>query len=179
MAGEEEPKDNTLSQPWRESAGEMLARRPIGPRIAALEIGGWDTHAAQVARLTDVLKQLDAGLVALKTGAGAGVAADGGAGDDRVRPHRAGERDEGHRPRHRRPWRSCWAARWPAGACWATWPGLGAGQLFENRDLAPTTDLRSVAKGMLRGHLGLDDAVLAQVFPASGTASPIGGLLRA
>ena len=60
-----------------------------------------------------------------------------------------------------------------------TWPGVGAGKLLEDRDLAPTTDLRSVAKGLLRGHLGLDDAVLAQVFPASGTASPIGGLLRA
>ncbi len=38
----------------------------------------------------------------------------------------------------------------------ATWPGLGSGQLFENRDLAPTTDLRAVAKGILAAHLGLD-----------------------
>ena len=28
-----------------------------------------------------------------------------------------------------------------------TWPGLGQSQLFENRDLAPTTDLRAVALG--------------------------------
>ena len=49
------------------AAGEMLAR-PDGPRIAALEIGGWDTHAAQVPRLKPVLEQLDAGLAALRTG---------------------------------------------------------------------------------------------------------------
>ena len=33
----------------------------------------------------------------------------------------------------------------------ATWPGLGPGQLFENRDPAPTADLHAVAKGIPRG----------------------------
>ena len=41
-----------------------------GPRIAALEIGGWDTHTAQPQRLAGVLRQLDTGLAALKTGLG-------------------------------------------------------------------------------------------------------------
>ena len=35
----------------------------------------------------------------------------------------------------------------------ADWPGLGGDGLLENRDLAPTADLRSVAKGLLREHL--------------------------
>ena len=82
------------------AAGEML-RAPDGPRVAALEIGGWDTHQAQVPRLAGVLKQLDARAGGAEGGAGAGVAADRGAGDDRVRPHRPGERHQGHRPRHR------------------------------------------------------------------------------
>ena len=51
------------------AAGEML-RAADGPRIAALEIGGWDTHAAQTPRLASALHQLDAGLAALKTGLG-------------------------------------------------------------------------------------------------------------
>ncbi len=51
------------------AAGEML-RANKGPRIAALEIGGWDTHTAQTPRLTGVLRQLDAGLAALKSGLG-------------------------------------------------------------------------------------------------------------
>ena len=58
------------------------------------------------------------------------------------------------------------------------WPGLGAGQLFEGRDLAPTTDLRSVSKGVLAGHLGLPGAVLERVFPGSLGAAPMTGLLR-
>ena len=51
------------------AAGEMLAR-PDGPRVAALELDGWDTHAAQPARLAAVLCQLDAGLAALREALG-------------------------------------------------------------------------------------------------------------
>ena len=60
----------------------------------------------------------------------------------------------------------------------ATWPGLGAGQLFENRDLAPTTDLRAVAKGMLASHLGLDAGALGRVFPGSTGVGAMPGLIR-
>ena len=60
----------------------------------------------------------------------------------------------------------------------ANWPGLGAGQLFENRDLAPTTDLRAVAKGMLAPHLGLDAGALGRVFPGSEGVDPMPGLIR-
>jgi uncharacterized protein (DUF1501 family) len=48
-----------------------------------------------------------------------------------------------------------------------TWPGLGTGQLFEDRDLAPTTDLRAVARGILGPHFGLDATALGKVFPGS------------
>ena len=56
------------------AAGRLLAAAD-GPRIAAMELGGWDTHAAQAQRLVGPLRQLDAGLVALRDGAGRGVAA--------------------------------------------------------------------------------------------------------
>jgi uncharacterized protein (DUF1501 family) len=51
------------------AAGRMMAA-PDGPRIVALEAGGWDTHAQQVARLGAPLHYLDQGLVALKEGIG-------------------------------------------------------------------------------------------------------------
>lgn len=35
----------------------------------------------------------------------------------------------------------------------ADWPGLRDGNLYEGRDLKPTTDLRAVLKGVLRDHL--------------------------
>ena len=60
----------------------------------------------------------------------------------------------------------------------ADWPTLKAVQLDEGRDLAPTTDLRAVIKGMLSDHLGLSEGVLTQaVFPDSATAKPKTGLI--
>jgi uncharacterized protein (DUF1501 family) len=60
----------------------------------------------------------------------------------------------------------------------AEWPGLKSNQLYEDRDLAPTTDLRAVLKGVLRDHLGLSERVLAtDVFPDSFGVRPIDGLI--
>jgi uncharacterized protein (DUF1501 family) len=167
MTADEHPQDSNTFATLARSAGEML-RAPDGPRIAALEIGGWDTLTGQTNRLTGPLKQLDAGLVALKTTLGPAWAqtavlvmtefgrtarVNGTKGTDHGTATVAfivGDAIAG-------------------GRIQATWPGLGAGQLFDNRDLAPTTDLRAVA--MLAAHLGLDAGALSRVFPAA-TASP-------
>ena len=61
----------------------------------------------------------------------------------------------------------------------ADWPGLGRGRLFEARALAPTTDLRSVIKGVLVDHLKLDPSSMAHVLPGSDQAQPMRGLVRA
>jgi uncharacterized protein (DUF1501 family) len=58
------------------------------------------------------------------------------------------------------------------------WPTLQPARLFENRDTAPTVDMRSLFKGVLRDHLGLDRRVLdTAVFPNSAGAAPITGLV--
>jgi uncharacterized protein (DUF1501 family) len=60
----------------------------------------------------------------------------------------------------------------------ADWPGLKQANLFEGRDLKPTTDLRGVLKGLLRDQLGLSERVLADaVFPDSAAVKPIQGLV--
>lgn len=158
------------------AAGKLLATAD-GPRIAALEIGGWDTHNAQLARLPGVLGQLDRGLVALKAGMGAAwgrtavlvltefgrtAAINGTKGTD----HGTGG-----------------VAFLAGGAVTggrviADWPGLGAGKLFENRDLAPTRDVRALVKGTLAGLYGFTPAQLEKVFPGSGGVAGMGGLLR-
>jgi uncharacterized protein (DUF1501 family) len=160
-----------------EAAGRLLAAAD-GPRIAAMEINGWDTHVAQMARLEQPLHQLDAGLAALKTALGPAwrqtavlvvtefgrtARVNGDKGTDHGTATVAfvlGGAVAGGRVR-------------------ADWPGLGGGKLFENRDLAPTIDVRAVAKGLLAGHLGLSGAALAQVFPGSESATAAAGLLRA
>jgi uncharacterized protein (DUF1501 family) len=61
----------------------------------------------------------------------------------------------------------------------ADWPGLKPAQLYEERDLKPTTDLRAVLKGVLRDHLRVEESVLAaSVFPASTDVRPTSGLVR-
>jgi uncharacterized protein (DUF1501 family) len=60
----------------------------------------------------------------------------------------------------------------------ADWPGLKSADLYENRDLKPTTDLRAVLKGLLKDHLRADDRVLAEnVFPGSTGVKPMAGLV--
>jgi uncharacterized protein (DUF1501 family) len=50
--------------------------------------------------------------------------------------------------------------------------------LFQARDLAPTLDVRALAKGALLAQFGLDDAALGRVFPSSSGAQPLRGLVR-
>ncbi len=60
----------------------------------------------------------------------------------------------------------------------ADWPGLAPENLYEGRDLYPTTDIRSVFKGVLIQHLGLDQAFLdRQVFPDSTAAAAMENLV--
>lgn len=158
------------------AAGRLLAA-PDGPRVAAMELGGWDTHAAQGARLIGPLRQLDAGLLALRHALGAAwaqtavlvvtefgrtAAVNGTGGTD----HGTG------------------AAAFLAGGAvaggrvLADWPGLAPRRLLEGRDLQPTLDVRALAKGVLQAHLGLDRAALALAFPGSDGVDPVRGLMR-
>lgn len=177
MAGDEEPKNKYAFPALARSAGQML-RAADGPRIAALDIGGWDTHTAQLNRLAGPLKQLDQGLVALKTALGPAwaqtavlVMTEFGR-TARVNGTRGTDHGTGTVA-------FVAGGAVAGGTVRANWPGLGSGQLLENRDLAPTTDLRSVAKGLLGGHLGLTERALARVFPDSDGVGGMGGLVRA
>jgi uncharacterized protein (DUF1501 family) len=58
------------------------------------------------------------------------------------------------------------------------WPTLSRSKLFENRDTAPTLDMRGVFKGVLRDHLGIDRPKLDNlVFPESAAVAPVDGLI--
>jgi uncharacterized protein (DUF1501 family) len=60
----------------------------------------------------------------------------------------------------------------------ADWPGLKEADLFEKRDLKPTTDMRAVMKGVLRDHLRLPESALAsEAFPGSEAVKPMDGLV--
>ncbi len=176
MAGENLPNGGYAFPSLAGSAGKLMAVAD-GPRVAAMELNGWDTHVAQMARLETPLRQLDAGLTALKTTLGEAwnktavlivtefgrtARVNGDKGTDHGTATVA----------------FVLGGAVAGGNVRATWPGLGEGKLFENRDLAPSTDVRDVAKGLLAGHLGLSATTLAQVFPGSENVAGMSGLLR-
>ena len=158
------------------AAGQMLAS-PTGPRVAALEINGWDTHTDQHNRLKAQLAVLDSALAELKAGLGdswrqtAVLAVTEFGRTARINGSRGTDHGTG----------GCAflvGGAVAGGRVRADWPGLGQGQLYENRDLAPTTDVRCIAKGVLAGHMGLGARGLAQAFPGSADAQPMAGLIR-
>lgn len=159
------------------AAGRLMAQAE-GPRVAAFELGGWDTHAAQVNRLNGPLGQLDDGLAALKEALGEHwrrtavlVVTEFGR---TVRVNGTGGTDHGTGGVA-----FILGGAVAGGRIGGDWPGLAEGRLFEGRDLAPTTDLRGLAKGLLRDHLRLGAPAVARAFPGSEAAAPIGGLVRA
>jgi uncharacterized protein (DUF1501 family) len=162
-----------------EGAVKLIAAED-GPRVAALAFDGWDTHANEggaVGRLAQLLGGLDGALETFEKGLGArwkdtaivvitefGRTAriNGTTGTDHgtgTVAFLAGGAIKG-------------------GRVIADWPGLKDEQLHERRDLKPTTDVRSVLKGVLSEQLGLSAAVLGdKVFPGSGGVRPLQGLV--
>lgn len=179
MAGQGE-RPRGLRQPFAATtgaAGALLAE-PGGARIAVLEAGGWDTHFNQANRLASALADLAEGLVALQGSLGGAwaetvvavvsefgrtVAENGSRGTD----HGVGGIA------------LLLGGAVAGGRVAGRWPGLSDGALYEGRDLMPTSDYRSVFKGLLADHLGVAEAALEErIFPDSRGAAPMPGLVR-
>ncbi len=151
--------------------------QPDGKQVAAVSIDGFDSHANQTALLTTRLAYLDAFIDGLATGLGPAwsdtvvvvatefgrtARVNGTAGTDHGTASTALLIGGGLKP----------------GGIVGDWPTLAQNRLFENRDTAPTLDMRGVFKGALRDHLGVDRAQLdSVVFPNSGQVAPVGGMV--
>lgn len=159
-----------------ENAARFL-KSDSGPSIASLELGGWDTHTNQKFALNSALKQLDEGMVKLKSELGPAwkkttvvIISEFGR---TARENGTRGTDHG----------TAGVALLAGGAVnggkiVGKWPGLSDHVLFENRDLFPTTDLRSVLKGVLKDHLKIADEELStNVFPKSQSAKPLKSLI--
>jgi uncharacterized protein (DUF1501 family) len=161
-----------------QSGGKLLAQAN-GPRIAVLELQGWDTHTNQNGRMAAALQQMNDALAALKAALGPAwsktVVMTATEFGRTARPNGSNGTDHG----------TATALFLGGGAVegkrvLANWPGLDSAQLYQNRDLAPTADFRSVAKAVLRAHLGIPlDALDRVVFPQSAGAKPMAALLKA
>jgi uncharacterized protein (DUF1501 family) len=164
----------------RAAAGFL--RREDGPQAAMFDTMGWDTHANEggaSGQLANRLAVLDQGLrqlrdelgpvwdqtvVVLVTEFGRTAAINGTRGTDHgtaTAAFVAGGAVTG-------------------GRVLADWPGLSHRALYQERDLRPTLDLRSLLKGVLGDHLRISNRQLeTQVFTDSRDARPLRGLIRA
>ena len=161
------------------TAARFLAKAD-GPRVGAVGFVGWDTHineGAASGQLANLLGALDGALAAIETNMGeawretvVAIITEFG------RTARINGTDGTDHGTGTVAFLAGGALH--GGRMVADWPGLKPAQLYEGRDLKPTTDLRAVLKGLLRDHLRVEESALARtVFPDSADVVPTAGLV--
>ena len=161
------------------TAAKFLARAD-GPRIGALAFNGWDTHideGADSGRLATLLGALDGALAAVEKNMGeawretvVAVITEFGR-TARINGTNGTDHGTGTIA-------LLAGGALKGGRVIADWPGLKNANLYEGRDLAATTDLRAVLKGLLKDHLRVTDQALAgNVFPGSADVKAMAGLV--
>lgn len=149
-----------------------------GARVAMIETTGWDTHTNQRGRLTAQLKGLDAmigglqqglgplwndTLVLVATEFGRTVAINGTGGTDHGTASAA----------------MLLGGAVKGGRVVADWPGLKTAQLYQQRDLKPTTPLDALIGGAVAEHFSVQpDRTMAALFPPSAKVAALEGLIR-
>ncbi|MFY9628515.1 MAG: DUF1501 domain-containing protein [Methylocystis sp.] len=162
-------------------AARLLAA-PDGPRVAALAFDGWDTHqneGAGTGQLATRLSGLDGAFEELEKGLGESwkdttvIAITEFGRTARINGTNGTDHGTGTVA-------FLAGGAVAGGRVIANWPGLKSNQLYQGRDLAPTTDLRGVLKGVLADQLGVSAQALAdKVFPESAQVPPMRGLAQA
>jgi len=158
----------------------QLIKSDIGVEVLFVDCGGWDNHVNEggvQGQLSNLLKDLGQGLAAFHRDMGDRMESivfvtmsefgrtakeNGNRGTDHGRANcmfvMGGDVKGGH--------------------VYGKWPGLAEHQLNEGRDLALTTDFRSVLGEILAKHVGVPD--LAPVFPGfDNNSRKFAGLIRA
>jgi uncharacterized protein (DUF1501 family) len=136
-------------------------------QMAFMALGGWDTHVGQgngKGKLANLLAPLGQGLAALSKQLGSVfedttivVMSEFGR---TAKENGTGGSDHGHG-------NVMWVlgGKVQGGKVHGQWTGLGDKDLYEGRDLAVTTDFRSVLAHIAERHLSLTDKQLSTVFP--------------
>jgi len=152
-----------------------LGKAGVGLQLGFAEAGGWDTHVNQGngnGQLANRLREFGQGIAAFLTDLGP-------ARDEvmlvtmsefgrTVRENGSRGTDHGHGNVM-----MLFGNGLNGGRVHGRWPGLSGSQLYEGRDLAVTTDFRSVLAEIARQHLHLP--LDSSVFPGFGP-QPVGAL---
>ncbi len=177
------PNDSPATAPLYAQGGDLgrnlqqlarLIKADAGVEAAFAEINGWDHHGNENIQLSNLLRQFSTAIAAFSQDLGDRMedivlvtmsefgrtaAENGNAGTD-----------HGHGSLM-----MVMGGPVQGGKVYGQWPGLEKEQLFEGRDLAVTTDFRSVLSEVISGHLGQQD--VSAIFPGY-TRSEQLGLLK-
>ena len=147
-------------------AADMIRHDPK-IQLMFMDVGGWDTHVAQgnaKGQLANKLERFGQGLAALTQGLGPEygnttilVMSEFGR---TVRQNGNNGTDHGH---GNVAWLIGGDVR--GGKVYTRWPGLNPDQLWEGRDLAVTTDFRSVIGSTIAGQFGIPQQTVASLIP--------------
>jgi uncharacterized protein (DUF1501 family) len=144
-------------------------------QLAFFGLSGWDTHVREgnaEGQLANHLRALGQGLAQLRRGLGdvygrtvVLVISEFGR---TARENGNGGTDHGHG-------NVMWVMGGPVngGKVYGQWPGIDEESLHEQRDLAVTTDFRTVVRGVLERQLKLDPKQAAAVFPNAPAGAPM------
>jgi uncharacterized protein (DUF1501 family) len=150
-----------------------LIKADVGVEAAFADIGGWDHHSNETPQLSGLLVQFGASLSAFARDLGDRmediVLVTMSEFGRTVQEDGNGGTDHGHG-------NVMMVLGGPVrgGAIYGRWPGLEPEQLYEQRDLAVTTDFRDVLGELVSTHLGQK---IERVFPGYSPA-PVLGLIR-
>jgi uncharacterized protein (DUF1501 family) len=154
----------------------QLIKADVGLEVAFAAVGGWDTHVNQggatgqlANRLTDFAGAVAALVADLGDRMGDVVILTMTEFGRMARQNGNGGTDHGHAGAM-----FVLGGSVKGGKVYGRWPGLAREQLYEGRDLALTTDFRSVFGEVVRSHLGAADA--AALFPGFSGTDGIGVL---
>lgn len=153
----------------------QLVRANVGLEVAFADMGGWDTHAAQGnerGQLAARFREFGEALAALDRDLGPKmsdvVVLTMSEFGRTVRENGNRGTDHGHATAM-----LAFGAGVSGGRVYGRWPGLAREQLFEERDLAVTTDFRTLFAEVTTRHLGAPAASLFPGFSTTGV-SPLG-----
>ena len=152
-----------------------LIKADAGVEAAFAEVDGWDHHQNENNQLPNLLNQFANAIAAFSQDLGDRmedvVIVTMSEFGRTVQENGTGGTDHGHGSLM-----MVLGGAVQGGKIYGEWPGLEKEQLFEGRDLAVTTDFRTILSELVRCHLGRTD--LSPIFPGFKPGPAALGLLR-